>query len=296
MMPYQYQFSDKIGLPWVIDTLPQFLFPDLSKKRHRINKPFCGVIATLEKKPVGLILATLANVDQTARIHSFFVQKNHRSKGLGHELLSHLQDRLKELGARELDLYYRSHWISVPAIEKILKTQRWSVPREDLLIVKGEAQKVLSLFTNRAVQLPADYSFRNFDQLTFGDRQAIQDNNSVNLYPEYLDPFIQEETIFTPSSIFLYHREKVVGWVISHLIAPDLSEFTALFVHPEHRPFKLAHLLMREAIYSQVEKGVTKFLITSKVDNPVMSRFLLRHAEATGVFLTRSLHSTKVLI
>ena len=70
-MNFEYQISDKVTLHWVIDKMPQFLFPDLSKKKDRIDKMMTGVIATLDKKPVGLLLSTDDHTATNFRIHSY---------------------------------------------------------------------------------------------------------------------------------------------------------------------------------------------------------------------------------
>ena len=114
-------------------------------------------------------------------------------------------------------------------------------------------------------------------------------------YLDYLDPFIFEETIYGPSSLTLVSDGKVVGWVISHLASPETNEFTSLFIDSGQRQYKLAHVLMRTAIYNQYYDKVPNFLITSKSDNYVMSRFLIRHAPHTEVFFTKSYKGEKEL-
>lgn len=296
MSDYKFQYSDKVGLDWVIEKMPQFLFPDLSKKKDRITKPFLGVIATLENRPVGLLLASLDHTEKNLRIHSFLVHPEHRNQGVGTALVKTLEAAIRNSGVNKMDVYFRSHWKSRDHLEKILKDLGWSDPEEDLIIVKGLAKKVLKLFMHDKIGLPPRYSFEPFLQLSTADTTYIkQKKQEENWYLDYLDPFVQTKTVFDAGSIALKYDNKVIGWVISHLIAPDLNEFTALFVDSAHRPFKQAHLLMREAIMRQDAAGVTNFLITSKMDNYVMSRFLLRHAKETEVFLTKSLHVVKLI-
>ena len=296
MQEYQYQFSDKVGLEWVMKNMPQYLFPDLSKKKDRIKKPFVGVVASLKKAPVGLILASYDQPRENARVHSFLVHPKHRNKRVGSTLIKKLEESVKAAGIKNIDIYFRSHWNSRNFLERILEAAEWSTPKEDLIIVKGLAKKVLNLFMHDKIGLSQGYSFAPFTGLSQKDIQHIKERKtSEDWYLDYLDPFVQNETIFAPGSIALKYDGKVIGWVISHLIGPDLNEFTALFVDTNHRPFKLAHLLMREAIMRQDHAGITNFLITSKTDNYVMSRFLLRHAKETEVFLTKSLQSFKKL-
>jgi GNAT superfamily N-acetyltransferase len=296
MSDYKFQYSDKVGLDWVIEKMPQFLFPDLSKKKDRINKPFMGVIATQENRPTGLLLASLDHTGKNLRIHSFLVHPDHRNRGVGTNLVRTLEESIKNYGVNKMDIYFRSHWKSRDHLEKIFKNLDWNDPKEDLIIVKGLAKKVLKLFMHDKIGLPERYAFEPFLQLSAADTTYIKKKKQEeDWYLDYLDPFVQQKTMFEAGSIALKYDNKVIGWVISHLIAPDLNEFTALFVDAAHRPFKQAHLLMREAIMRQDAAGVPNFLITSKTDNYVMSRFLLRHAEETEVFLTKSMHAVKLI-
>lgn len=296
-MEFDYQISEKVALDWVIKNLPQFLFPDLSKKKERIQKPMIGAIATFEKKPVGLILATDDNTGKNYRIHSFLVHPDYRKGGVGSALIKNLESYLVGKNGSKIDLYYRAHWPSGPYLEKLLLRQGWSSPVEDLIIVRGEAEKVNKLFMHDRLELPEQYSIEPLLHISPQDRKYITARKQKDdWYLDYLDPFLQPETICGAASLVIRKDGSIVGWVISHLVAPDLNEFTALFIDPENRPYKLAHLLMREAITRQQRAGIKHFLITSKSKNYVMSRFLLRHAEETGVFITRSLHSVKSLV
>jgi GNAT superfamily N-acetyltransferase len=295
-MEFQYQFSDIVSLDWVIKNMPNYLFPDLAKKKDRFKKRFAGVIATSQKKPVGLILSTFDQNGNSVRVHSFVVHPEHQNKGVGKQLLLTLEQNVSRKGAKKIDGHYRTHWKSVLALEKILSALSWKTPVEDLIIVKGKTQKVLNLFMDSRLRLPEGYDFCHFDQITPADEHFIKEKQQKeNWFLDYLDPFVARTSIYNPGSIFLKEGNVIVGWVISHLISPTLNEFTALFIDGSHRPYKLAHLLMREAIHQQDADGVKEFLITSKTDNYVMSRFLLRHAEATEVFLTRTMYTIKLL-
>lgn len=295
-MEFQYQFSEVVSLDWVIKNMPTYLFPDLSKKKDRFKKLFAGVIATYEKQPIGLILATFDNTGKAVRVHSFVVHPEYQRQGVGKRILEVLEQNVSNLGAQKIEGNYRTHWKSVHALEKLLDALSWKKPVEDLIIVKGKTRNVLNLFMDSRISLPEGYDFCHFEDIKPVDEDYIKEKKQKeNWFLDYLDPFLARNSIYNPGSIFLKQGNEIVGWVISHLIAANLNEFTALFIDPRHRPFKLAHLLMREAIHQQDAEGITEFLITSKTDNYVMSRFLLRHAEATEVFLTRTMYVSKNL-
>ncbi len=296
-MDYQYQYSNKIGLPWVLKNIPHLVFPNLEKKKDRFKKLFQGVIATLDKKPIGLILSTTDNLGNSARIHSYFVLPEHRDQKVGNQLLRTLELALINDGVKSINAYYRSHWKNLPQLNRIFTNQNWNEPYEDLILVKGETKKVLKLFMSNKIQLPDKIHFTPWDQLTGEQITYIKKRKQEdNWYLDYLDPFVLADTIYPTASLALVQEGLVIGWVISHLISPETNEFTSLFIDAGQRQFKLAHLLMREAINRQHKDNIPNFLITSKTDNYVMSRFLIRHAPHTDVFFTRSFKVEKVLV
>lgn len=295
-MDYQYEYSNKIALPWVVKNMQQFLYPDLTKKQDRIQKLMCGVVASINKAPVGLILGTFGSSKEEARIHSFLVDPMHQNKGVGKKLLDTLELNLRSEGCKVVDGSFRQHWKSAPALRSILEQNKWTPPEEELIIVKGEAKKVLKLFMDDRIQLPEGFSFKPFVGLSDEDKQYIRKRKAEEgWYPDVLDPFIFEETINPITSLALMHGDTVVGWVMSHQISKNLNEFTSLFIDGEVRTYKLAHLLMRETIHRQHDHGIPEFLITAQRSNSLMSRFLIRHADETGVFFTKTYRSQKTL-
>ena len=288
-MDYQFEYSNQIALPWIVQHMKPFLFPDLSKKQARIRKMMSGVVASLDKQPVGLILSTYGSSKAQARVHSFVVHPDHRNKGIGTRLLTSLEENLASEGCETIDGSFREHWKSTDALRNVLAKCGWILPEQDLIIVRGEARKVLKLFMDDQLTLPEEYHFHPFTGLTEEQQGYIRKRKEKdNWYPDILDPFVYPATINPVTSLALMRGDEVVGWVISHMISKDLNEFTSLFIDPSVRSYKMAHLLMRETINRQHDHGIPNFLITSKYDNYVMARFLIRHAPHTDVFFTRT--------
>lgn len=295
-MNYQYEYSNRITLEWLIKHMPQFLFPDLSKKKGRIKKPFSGVVASSNKHPVGLILSTYDQTGATARIHSCWVHPSHRGRRVGTQLFYKLEKMLKQEGCAQLDGHFRSHWPSVPIIKKLLAGQKWTEPEVDLLMVKGETSKAMRVLLNKETPLPEGYSIFPWTELTEEEKASIlHKKQAEDWYPDMLNPFVYEQSINPATSIGLKYQGEVMGWLVSHLISNDTNEFTNIFVDSSHRLFKLTAILMREATLRLVESGTPNYVIAAKADNRVMSRFMLRNWEETECFITRSFYSKKEL-
>lgn len=295
-MSYQYQYSNQIGLDWLIQNMQQFLFPDLSRKKDRIKKAFSGVVASANQHPVGLILSTYDQSGKTARIHSFKVLPSHRNQGVGKRLLQELEATLAQEGCTQLDGYFRSHWQSADALRALLAGQGWQEPQEDLVIVKGAAKDALPILLPSDTPLPEGYHLTPWTEITDAEQAFIKQKKHIeNWYPDMLTPFVYEHSINPVASFAVRYQDEIVGWVVSHLISPTLNEFVSIFIDEKHRPFRLTHIMMRRLIDALIEAGIPDYLITAKADNRVMSRFLIRNWQPTQCFITRSYHSWKPL-
>lgn len=292
---FSYQFSDTIPINWLIQNMPQFLFPNLSKQQARIEKPFMGVLAVHNRQPVGLILTTAESTHTIYRIHSFLVQPNFQRQGIGLRLLKTLEKYIRERGGQRVEGSYRNHWKSVAAIKKILKREDWQTPEPQLIIAKGRVAKVLSYFS-KTNQVISGLTILPFTQLKKSDIEYIQKKQATNRWfdPD-LFPFMEEQTIHLACSFLVKKEGEIIGWLVAHRINARLNEWTALFIDPRFRTFKLTHALIQHGFEQQKKAGIPKFLVTSRLDGNAVGRLLQRVGEEYGVFCTTTYFSFKRL-
>ena len=126
--------------------MPQFLFPDLSKQQTRIQKPFIGVLAIQNKQPIGLVLASAESNQTSYRIHSFLVHPSFRQQKIGSHLVQELTKHIQQRGGKRIEGLFRSHWKSVPFIQRILQQQGWTKPKVQLIFANGKAADALAYF------------------------------------------------------------------------------------------------------------------------------------------------------
>ncbi len=296
ILKISYQFSDTITIDWLVQNMPQFLFPDLSKQRTRIEKPFIGVLATHNRKPVGLILATSESSQTIYRIHSFLVHPQFQRQGIGLNLLKEIEAHSRKRGGLKIEGMYRSHWKSVSFIQKILKVQQWETPKPQLIIAKDEVSKALNYFS-KSSQILDEFSIYSFTQLKKSDIEFIQQNQrNKQWFDSTLNPFVEQNSIDKKSSFLLKKEQEIIGWIVSHRINKELNEWTSLFIDPKYRTFKLTYALIQYALRQQKALGIPQFLVTSKLDGNAVSRLLERGGEEYGVFCTTSYYSQKALI
>ncbi len=91
------------------------------------------------------------------------------------------------------------------------------------------------------------------------------------------NPFLEEDKLEPLNSLGLRYQNRVVGWVITHRIAPDTIRYTQMFVYPDTQPLSRSILLLAKAIQLQVEaKQATKGTFRVDMDNKPMVKFVYR--------------------
>ena len=273
--------------------MPQFLFPDLSKQQTRIQKPFIGVLAIQNKQPIGLVLASSESTKTSYRIHSFLVHPSFRQQKIGSHLVQQLTQHIQQRDGKRVEGLFRSHWKSVPFIQRILQQQGWTKPKAQLIFANGKVTDALAYF-GKSGELVNTFSFLSFTQLKKSDLEFIQQKQtSTQWFAPELHPLIAESTIH-PTCSFLVKKEKeIIGWIVSHRLQADLNEITAFFIDKKYSSYKLAYQMIQLVLTKQLALGIPRFLATSKMDGNPVAKLIARGGKVTDVFCTIGFYSNK---
>lgn len=296
-MNIKYQYRSNVETKQVLKQFKNFLFPDLNKKNQNRLSKYCDIAMALnQNKLVGLLVARKNTKSSIAEAISFVVAPEFRKKGIGTNLILAFEKGMQRQNVSKLHFYFRAHWPCNAFLGKILQNRNWVPPKVAFVIVDGEAKKVLQLFNERQESYPSGFTSRLWSNLSPGD---IEETKAIFLeenVPQNQNPFNAPSSINLTCSLLLFKDNKVVGWVVSHLISENTNEFTSFYISPKYRSHNLAYSLMRDTIFRQHESTKQeRFIIVSQAENLVMSRFLLRHAQKTEVKLIKTLKTSKVL-
>jgi hypothetical protein len=123
--------------------------------------------------------------------------------------------------------------------------------------------------------LPPEYEMFLWRDLTDADRTAMLEEQAREpWYTSALDPF--QPPPFDPlSSLGLKKNGRVVGWMITHHLPPNLVRFTSLFVRSEDRGTGLA--LLCSSIQRAVESGHVHGIFGVNQQNTTMLGILSKH-------------------
>lgn len=292
-MHIKYQVSESLSARWLASHLAHLIFPNILKQAQRYNQHFTGIIATLNKVVIGLILTT-ADVDgKVYRIHSLKVMEQYRGKKIGFTLVRELEKFLQKRSVTRLEGTYRSHWQSVHLIEKILQKLAWQLPTPHLLLLKGSIVKAMN-YIPESRAFSNNLSFLSFTQLKKSYINYIKKEiECKNWFDRDLSPFLSMQTIDRDSSIMVLEKELPIGWIVTHRIQNHTNEITALFLHPEKRKFSLGYTLIRKCLESCKNNEINNFIVTSKANgNPIVS-LLSKHLANTDFQIIIEYYSYK---
>ncbi|MBO9540561.1 GNAT family N-acetyltransferase [bacterium] len=229
-------------------------------------------------RAVGLVLADHPRDSRLGVVLSLYVTPQYRRRGLGKTLFGLLGDELRRRGCFEAKASFMDGTPSTPGVERILSHHDWSQPLERVWVCTGTRESIVSLPWLQDLPLPEAFEMFPWNALRDDERQALLEQEAVAPgYPAILSPFREEHLLEPLNSLGLRYRGQVVGWLITHRIAPDTIRYTSLFVREELQALGRAIPLVARAIRLQLEDGgANKGTFAVLVQNRAMANFIHR--------------------
>ncbi|MEA5448212.1 GNAT family N-acetyltransferase [Leptolyngbya sp. CCNP1308] len=265
-------------------------YPHFAPLLHSLaeNANVVAVGAEVEGVPVGLAIACLNRPDDAmprqGQVLSLFVTPDHRNRGLGRLLLTHLETELGDRGCQQLEIRYLSSPQS-PALERILVQQQWFAPQATALVCYASTDRVRQAPPPHLVdylgrwldRLPAHYQFFLWTELTPAERTDLEQRMQGDGLMQRFNPFLDADRLEPLNSLGLHCDNRIIGWVITYRIAADTIRYTQMYVDPASQPLSRSTLLLAKAIQLQVEQlPHTKGTFRVDIDNTPMVRFVHR--------------------
>jgi GNAT superfamily N-acetyltransferase len=169
------------------ETYETLTYPHFAPLLHSLatQSNVVAVGAEVEGVPVALAIARLDRLDDAmpmqGQVLSLFVTPDHRNRGLGRLLLSHLEAELGDRGCQQLEIRYLSGPQS-PALERILVQQQWFAPQATALVCYASTDRVTQAPPPHLVdylerwldRLPPGYQFFTWAKLTAAERADLE--------------------------------------------------------------------------------------------------------------------------
>jgi GNAT superfamily N-acetyltransferase len=226
----------------------------------------------IESNPVGLVLAkdAICEEKKVAEICSLFVIPEYRQRGIGAALLRSLENELIHRGCEKVSLGYLDNLNQV-FIEQMLASCNWEKPAKTALICYGNMGKLknaslLKNFDKLSAKLPAQFSLFPWSSLTEADAEAIKNKMEADPLIKKFNPFVESHKLESLNSLGLRYKDEVVGWMLTHRIAPDTIRYTQMFVDPALQPLSRSLIMLATAMNIQIKTAPDAPKATCRVD------------------------------
>ncbi|PEN13909.1 hypothetical protein CRI94_07585 [Longibacter salinarum] len=241
--------------------------------------PLVGVVAVVGKRPIGIAVAAIPSNASASTLHALSVLPAQRGQGVGTALLQRLEALIQTGGAEELQAEYRQSNSSRQALERVLEKSGWDAPRAKRKLYQGDRENIpkpfLETLAKRSLQAGELFSWSD---LTTQEKQNLQGRlrpGAERSIPVPLSPFQLDATVDYDCSLGLRHEDRVVGWMITHRLAPEVLQYTCLYVEPDIRGPGVGLSLLAEAMRRQAERtDIPRFIWMIDAENTRMHRFV----------------------
>ncbi|MBR8836654.1 MAG: GNAT family N-acetyltransferase [Stigonema ocellatum SAG 48.90 = DSM 106950] len=276
-----------------------FTFPQV---RHQLKalKPegaTVAISASDSAQPIGLALAEILPDSKSAEVHSVFVARTHRRKGIGTDLLSRLEEELFLRDCTSAELIYTTGQPTTLALERLLQKRNWTPPQPWTIVCKTTTDKIANAPWMQKSSLPASYTLFPWVEITSEERVAIEQQQEAEPWiPLHLIPFKHDENLEPLNSLGLRYQGQVVGWLITHRIAPDTIRYSCSFIRQDLQKMGRIVPLYVNAIQRQVKAKIPRGIWDVPLVHTSMVRFVKKYMGPYGTSLEESRRSCKSLI
>lgn len=249
--------------------------------------------------PVGLAVAELPVGDTFApELLSLYVRADARDRGIATRLIAALEAAVRARGFDRLEAVYMTGAPGIDALERVWQKNDWEPPAARTVSVRFTPDQLASMPWFGRVRLPEPaFSMFPWTALTREDKQEMARSHLETPWMAAgLEPWRHDHHGFDPvSSIGLRYHGRVVGWFITHRLAPDFVRFTCSFMRVDLSRRGRSLALYTESVRRlQAEGRVRMCSMITPVRFTSMVAFIREHIApwATSVGETRGTHKT----
>jgi GNAT superfamily N-acetyltransferase len=205
--------------------------------------------------PVGLAVLAWDQSNGIAMLHSIYVLKDHRRKGLATKLLRHIYSLCQNHGIKLILCDYYVQQGTTSPLEAWLSRNGFTPPRMEALVYRINRQIAQAPWLKER-SLPKDLQLVLWVDIEDALRQKLL-TDANNAYLPFLSPFKTHAPLEPLNSLALVAPSGIVGWSISYRLRQDVILYDALYVAPEYQNSGIAVAMLSEAIrlhLKQVDK------------------------------------------
>jgi hypothetical protein len=187
------------------------------------------------QSPLGICLAIIDNPLRFLEVLHIEVKKEHQNQHIGRTLLASVQNEGKKHNILFSSFIYQKNSIKSFPIEKILQVNQWKGPRPFLIQANFDTLAFDPPLLNLNLSYPIGYKEFLWKDLKEKQREDLLYREYQGHFSKAISPFKEESNIEMTNSLGLEYKDRVIGWMITHRVSPEIVRYTALYVEPSHK-------------------------------------------------------------
>lgn len=262
-----------------IDLLKNFdayIIPFLRKKlqANQINGKI--IILTKAVNPPDVLLVVEIKSNKRAEIHSVFVDKKYRLKGVGSKLIQITENFLKKNDFKTIDLIFFDTWQNKDFLIKYFRQNNWATHQKTVQNFRVNNKNGLSLdWVQNSLKQESEIEYKTWGEITEKQRQKLQEkiHNTPN-FTHYLTPFQELAILELDCSQVAIKNDEIIGWSIIHKRSSNLLQCSALYVFEEHRANIITKKLLARNLFYNVQNKYETTIFQVQYKNEMVRKYL----------------------
>jgi len=266
-------------------------------ERSEVVRPL-AVAASDGERPVGLALVGVPfEPSGEPELLSLFVASDRRGQGIGTRLVALVEESLAELGCERVRATYMTGRPGIAVLERVLANRGWDPPGFRMASVRLSHETFRQVpWLDRFHRVP-DYETVPWSQVAEAERAAARRSHEAE---PWINPrlafWVYDADGFEPvTSLGVYYKRQLVGWVINHRHDEVTLRLTCAFIRDDLARVGLALPAAARSFHLMPSAGFTKAMFTTPRDLPRMLEFLGKWVAPWADFVGETRGTAKTL-
>lgn len=223
-----------------------------------LNSPHLAIFeASFQKQEAGILVGSILEEARIGEIEALAVLPAFQRQGIGTALIQAFEKELKRLDSLIALKSYEEASPKAQALEGVFRQLGWTPPQPFLKRYFFEVQAFHPSWFEKESSSLTEAEFFPWNLLKEEDVDEIERLTRGGAAPFSVYPFGEEKTLIEPLNSFgLRYRQKLIGWMVTHRIAPDTIRYAYLYVRDDFRRSGISIQLLKKAIQKQQESSI----------------------------------------
>ena len=252
-----------------------------------------------DNKVMGLALAEIDTVFQSAEMLSIFLRKECRGKGHGKHFLETVEQRLADMNITSLEGKFTRRGGKPHVIEKLLASCCWSAPKLRMRLYDLLTDSILqSRWVSNFVVLPENYEISPWSTVRPSEIIKLRGQSWIpkDLHPEnHIYAGNDGSDTLLPLCFVCRFRGDIIGWHFTHKIDTTQVRFSVSYIHPEFQRDMVLIGLWYHAAVATDRHGFERVRMGVKTTHKKMLEFCEQFMMPQATSIDDSMGVTKII-